>query len=283
VFKMGGLVRSQARDFLRSYARYRPATIDARLAHLGQLMNRTKPGLFASSDLSRFELRVFSQNGEDGVLVEILNRIGVEHRYFVEFGIQEGVEGNCVLLADVLGWAGLFLEADPEFFAGVSRKYAGTPVDVRQEMVTAERVEAIFASAGVPSDLDVLSIDIDGNDVYVWEALTTHRPRVVVIEYNSGIRGEGPLAQPHDPDRSWDGGSAWGSSLAALEAVGRRKGYSLVHTDLSGVNAFFVRDDLVAAVGVDRVPRRTQNYGLTGITQAPSDPPGGWATLSEAP
>ena len=280
---MGGRVRSQARDFLRSYARYRPATIDARLAHLGQLMARTRPELFASSDLSRFELRVFSQNGEDGVLVEILNRIGVEHRYFVEFGIQEGVEGNCVLLADVLGWGGLFLEADPEFFAGVSRKYAGTPVDVRQEMVTAERVEEIFAAAGVPVGLDVLSIDIDGNDVYVWEALTTHRPRVVVIEYNSGILGDGPLAQPHDPDRSWDGGSAWGSSLAALEAVGRRKGYSLVHTDLSGVNAFFVRDDLLPALGVDRVPRRTQNYGLTGITQKPSDPPGGWATLSEGP
>jgi len=280
---MGGRVRSQARDFLRSYARYRPATIDARLAHLGQLMARTRPELFASSDLSRFELRVFSQNGEDGVLIEILNRIGVEHRYFVEFGIQEGVEGNCVLLADVLGWGGLFLEADPEFFAGVSRKYAGTPVDVRQEMVTAERVEEIFAAAGVPVGLDVLSIDIDGNDVYVWEALTTHRPRVVVIEYNSGILGDGPLAQPHDPDRSWDGGSAWGSSLAALEAVGRRKGYSLVHTDLSGVNAFFVRDDLLPALGVDRVPRRTQNYGLTGITQKPSDPPGGWATLSEGP
>ena len=280
---MGGRVRREAREFLRAYARYRPTTIDTRLAHLGQLMARTNPGLFASSDLSRYELRVFSQNGEDGVLVEILNRIGTEHRYFVEFGIQEGVEGNCVLLADVLGWSGLFLEADPGFFASVSRKYAGTPVAVRREMVTADRIEEILASAGVPADLDVLSIDIDGNDVYVWEALTTHTPRVVVIEYNSGIRGEGPLAQPHDPDRVWEGGSDWGSSLAALEAVGRRKGYSLVHTDLSGVNAFFVRDDLLPSLGVDRAPRRTQNYGLTGITQAPSDPPGGWATLPGPP
>lgn len=283
MFKVGGRVRREARGFLRSYARYRPVTVDTRLAHLGQLVARTKPELFASSDLSRYELRVFSQNGEDGVLVEILNRIGVGDRYFVEFGIQEGVEGNCVLLADVLGWSGLFLEADPQFFAEVSRKYEGTPVTVRREMVTADRIEEIFAAAGVPTELDVLSIDIDGNDIYVWEALGTHSPRVVIIEYNSGIRGEGPLAQPHDPDRVWDGGSAWGSSLAALETVGRRKGYSLVHTDLSGVNAFFVRDDLVPALGVDRVPRRTQNYGLTGITQAPSEPPGGWATLPEGP
>jgi hypothetical protein len=279
VFKVGGRVRSQAREVLRSYARYRPTTVDTRLAHLGQLMARTKPELFATSDLARFELRVFSQNGEDGVLVEILNRVGVEHRYFVEFGIQEGVEGNCVLLADVLGWSGLFLEADAELFDSVSRKYSGTPVDVRRELVTADRIDEILTAASVPGDFDVLSIDIDGNDIYVWEALTTHRPRVVVIEYNSGIRGEGPLAQPHDPERAWDGGSAWGSSLAALETVGRGKGYSLVHTELTGTNAFFVRDDLCALLGLDRVPRRTQNFGLTGIQQQPSAPPGGWASI----
>lgn len=280
---MGGRVRGTAREFLRGYARYRPTTIDTRLAHLAQLVERTKPELYAGSDLSRYELRVFSQNGEDGVLVEILNRIGVTHHYFVEFGIQEGVEGNCVLLADVLGWSGLFLEADPDFFAGVSRKYAGSRVRVVQELVTADRFDEILTAADVPTDLDVLSIDIDGNDVYVWDALTSHQPRVVVVEYNSGIAGEGPLAQPHVPDRSWDGGSAWGSSLSALETVARRKGYTLVHTDLSGVNAFFVRDDLVAAVGVDRAPRRSQNYGLTGITQQPSEPPGGWATLPDGP
>ena len=76
------------------------------------------------------------------------------------------------------------------------------------------------------------------------------------------------------------GGSAFGSNVAALETVGRRKGYTLVHTDLTGTNAFFVRDDLVGAVGVDRAPRRSQNFGLTGISQSPSDPPGGWTTIT---
>jgi hypothetical protein len=280
MFKVGGRVRRGARSFLRSYDRYRPASIDTRLGHLDDLMRRTGPELFATTDLSRYELRVFSQNGEDGVLIEILNRIGVTHRYFVEFGIQEGVEGNCILLADVLGWSGLFLEADPELFGVVSRKYAGTPVTVLRELVTADRFDAILGSAGVPVDLDVLSNDIDGNDIYVWEALSTHKPRVVVIEYNSGIRHDGPVAQPHDPDRVWDGGSAFGSTVAALEAVGRRKGYTLVHTELTGTNAFFVRDDLVAQVGVDRAPRRAQNFGLTGIQQPPSDPPGGWTVVA---
>lgn len=273
-------MRSEARSFLRSYVRYRPTSVDQRFASLAELVRRADPSLFATNDLTRHELRVFSQNGEDGVLVEILNRIGVGPRFFVEFGIQEGVEGNCVLLADAFGWSGVFLEADPELHAVVARKYVDTPVQVVHELVTAARIDEILSAAGVPADIDVLSIDIDGNDIYVWDALTVVSPRLVVIEYNAGIRGTEPLAQPHDPDRVWDGGSAFGSNVAALETVGRRKGYTLVHTDLTGTNAFFVRDDLVRAVGVDRAPRRSQNFGLTGISQSPSDPPGGWTTIT---
>ena len=280
MFKVGGRVRREARSFLRSYVRYRPTSVDERLASLAVVVGRADPSLFAGADLTRFERRVFSQNGEDGVLVEILNRVGVGPHYFVEFGIQEGVEGNCVLLADVFGWSGLFLEADPDLHEVVARKFAGSPVQVLCELVTAARINEILVAAGVPEDLDVLSIDIDGNDLYVWDALTAVSPRVVVIEYNGGIQGAGALAQPHDPDRVWDGGSAFGSTVAALESVGRRKGYTLAHTDLTGTNAFFVRDDLVAALGVDRAPRRTQNFGLTGISQPPSEPPGGWTTIT---
>jgi hypothetical protein len=279
VFEVGGPIRRRARHLLRSYALFRPMELDRRLAHLAEIVRRADPALFAGSDLTRYELRVFSQNGEDGVLVEILNRIGPTHRYFVEFGIQEGVEGNCVLLADVLGWSGLFIEADADGFAQVSRKYAGSRVQVVQELVTAERFDDILTAAGVPAEPDVLSIDIDGNDVYVWDALERFRPRIVVVEYNSGIAPERPQAQPHDPDRGWDGSGAFGSNLAALDVVAARKGYRLAHSDLAGVNAFYVRADLWDALGIDHVPRRAQNYGLTGIKQAPSAPPGGWSEV----
>lgn len=280
VFEVGGPVRTMVRQVLRSYARYRPIEPDRRLAHLAELARRADPSLYAGSDLTRYELRVFSQNGEDGVLVEILNRIGVGEHYFVEFGIQDGSEGNCVLLADVFGWAGLFIEADAEDFARLSQKYAGTAVATRQELVTADRFEEILTAAGVPAELDVLSIDIDGNDLYVWEALTRFRPRVVVIEYNSGIDPVGPRAQPHDPERGWDGSGAFGSNLAALDVVADRQGYRLAHSDLAGVNAFYVRADLWDALGIDHVPRRSQNYGLSGIRQAPATPPGGWVEIT---
>ena len=280
MFKVGGPIRQQARSFLRSYARYRPPELDRRLDSLGSLSERADEALFAVRDLTRYEHRVFSQNGEDGVLVEMFARLGVANRYFVEFGIQNGTEGNAILLADVCGWSGLFLEADPKGFAAVSAKYAGTRVTVAQELVTADRIEAVLDAHGAPAEPDLLSIDIDGNDIYVWDALT-RRPRVLVIEYNSGIRGPGALAQPHDSDRVWDGSGAFGSTLAALDVVAERKGYRLAHSDLTGTNAFYVRVEDWERLGIDEAPRRSQNFGLTGITQAPASPPGGWVDLSE--
>jgi hypothetical protein len=277
MFRVGGPVRQRVRAFLRAYARYRPVDVDRRLDALGTLTRRTNPALYARADLTAYEHKVFSQNGEDGVLVEIFNRIGVTNRFFVEFGIQNGTEGNAVLLADVFGWSGLFLEADPSDFARVRTKYLlNSRVEIGHELVTADRIEQVFASRGVPVEPDLLSIDIDGNDVYVWDALTSFRPRVVVVEYNSGIPGERPLAQPHDPGRGWDGSGAFGANLAALDVVARRRGYRLAHSDLTGTNAFFVREDCWAALAIDEAPRRAQNYGLTGITQPTKEPPGGW-------
>jgi hypothetical protein len=280
VFKVGGPIRTRAKDLLRAYARYRPVEIDRRLAAVAEIARRADPSLYAGADLTASELRVFSQNGEDGVIVEIFNRIGVTNRYFVEFGIQDGTEGNAVLLADVFGWSGLFIEGDDELVDRVRRKYSHGPVDVLHGMVTAANINELFAAAGVPREPDLLSIDIDGNDLYVWRALEWARPRLVVIEYNSGILAEGPVAQPYAPERTWDGSGAFGSTLAALDVVAAEKGYRFAHTDLSGVNAFYVRDDLFDALGVTTPPRRSQNYGLTGIEQERRDPPGGWVRVT---
>ncbi|KQY64049.1 hypothetical protein [Nocardioides sp. Root140] len=280
MFTVGGRVRSKARAALKSYAIFRPMQIDARLEAMRRLVERADPALFELRDLTRHEARVFSQNGEDGVISEILNRLGTTNRWFVEFGVQGGHEGNCVLLADVFGWNGLFIDGDPADFECLSRKYAGNGrVRTVHTMVTAANIDRCFIGAGVPEEIDVLSIDIDGNDVHVWRQLAATSPRLVVIEYNSGIPAGGALAQPHDPARSWDGSGAFGASLEALDVVAAEKGYRLAHTDLTGNNAFYVRADLWDRLGVDEAPRRSQNFGLTGVTQPPSEPPGGWASL----
>lgn len=252
-----------------------------RLRSMNELVARTDPSLFATSDLTRFEAKVYSQNGEDGVIIEIMNRIDTTNKYFVEFGIQTGHEGNCVFLADVLGWNGLFIEADSEAYRTLERKYVSTSgITTLQASVTPSNVNDIFRSCGVPPEPDIVSIDIDGNDIWVWAALDEFRPRVVVIEYNSSLDTSLTLCQPYTEGGSWNLTSGFGSALGALDMVAVKKGYALVHTDQAGVNAFYVRKDLSSAVKVDSVPRRQANYRLEGKEHPPGEPEGGWMTFS---
>jgi hypothetical protein len=219
-------------------------------------------------DLTAAELKVASQNGEDGVVAEILVRLGgPAHRHFVEFGVDTGAEGNCVFLADVLGWHGLFIEGGADGFARLEAKYRPTPVEARRALVTPGNVNDLLAE--VPHEFDVLSIDVDGDDLWIWQALT-FRPRLVVIEYNAALPSDQVLVQP--PDTTPDGTDFFGASLAALVEVAREKGYRLVHCEQTGVNAFFVRDDL----GGDwpgRVRPRGPNYHLEAHGHPP-DPLG---------
>ncbi len=218
--------------------------------------------------LTRYEHRVFSQNGEDGVLAELLHRVGVVSRWFVEFGIESGIQGNCVFLADVMGWSGLFLEPNEDASNELRRRYAAIPaVRTQRAFVRPDNIEELLSQAGVPTEPDVLSIDVDGNDYWIWQALNAYTPRIVVIEYNSQWPLNARWVQPYDPERQWQGTDNYGASLGALRALGEDKGYRLVHTELTGVNAFFVRADLQAVLPASEiVPLRAPNFYLTGAS-----------------
>ncbi len=233
-------------------------------------------------DLTRYELGVYSQNGEDGVLAEILRRVGPGGREFVDFGAQRGLEGNCVALADVFGWQGLFMEGDEDSAAGLAWKYRDNDrVRTPQARVTAENVDELFAAGGVSAEPDVLSIDVDGNDLWIWRALTHARARVVVIEYNAHLDHRRALVQPYDPDHEWAGTDWFGASLGAIELVAGQLGYRLVHTELAGVNAFLVRDDLAHHFAdVEHVPRRAPNYDGHGGGHPPHPGGGHYVELS---
>lgn len=223
--------------------------------------------------LEGYEQRRRSQNGEDGVIAEIVRRIGAPGRFFVEFGAEEGLEGNCAALAED-GWSGLYIEADAAKFAALEANWRHRPeIRTRHALVEPETIEALFAEAGVPLEPDVLSIDVDSTDWYLWEALVSYRPRLVVVEYNASLPLDRRLVRLRDHD-GWDGSDYFGASLGAFEALGERKGYALVHTERRGVNAFFVRRDLLPGTGLpsgDEVPRHEANYYDTGRGH-PRDP-----------
>jgi hypothetical protein len=194
------------------------------------------------SDLAAFERRVYSQHGEDGVIERIFSCIGETNRFFVEFGAGDGVSlSNTAHLRLDHGWKGLLMDGNPQH---ESRQVVHTRVN-------AENIEALFEQHGVPPVFDLLSIDIDGNDYWVWEAIERFTPRVVVVEYNVffGLRHSKTMA--YAPDHVWDKSTYHGASLAALHKLGRRKGYSLVWTESYSPNAFFVLDSELPAEFVD--------------------------------
>ncbi len=248
------------------------------LSALGRAHERIGPEPSADrpdGDLTVWELRGFSQNGEDGVLAEILRRVGAPTRFFVEFGAETGKEGNCVLLADVVGWSGLFIEGNDDSFAGLERKYRELErVTTIQAMVTPRNVQELFARAPVPREPDVLSIDVDGTDYWIWEAITDYRPRVVVIEYNALLDLARKLVQPREVG-TWDGSDYYGASIAAIRSLGESKGYRLVHAERSGNNAFLVDEELAEGrfASPDEVPSRLPNHFMVGYRH-PHDPHG---------
>lgn len=197
--------------------------------------------------LTRHGYRNFSQFDEDGLIDETLRRIGVASRHFVEFGVGDGLENNTLALL-LQGWRGLWIEADPERCARIREEFreplASGQLTLLEELVTAENVEALFARAGVPPEPDLLGIDIDGNDYWVWKAIQGFRPRLVVVEYNASLGRSARIVRPYEAAGRWDGTTSTGASLGALEELGRGKGYALVGCCLAGVNALFARADL---------------------------------------
>jgi hypothetical protein len=119
------------------------------------------------------------------------------------------------------------------------------PLAVHREFITAENITPLLEKYGVPDSFDLLSIDIDGSDYWVWKAITKHRPRAVVIEYNASVSPAESRVIEYDPEFRWPRTDYFGASLLALKKLGEVKGYTLVGCDSRGVNAFFVDDTLV--------------------------------------
>ena len=190
------------------------------------------PGL---DDLQRYERAVYSQNGEDGVLQAIFATIGVANKYFVEFGCEQAIECNCSYLVEQ-DWQGLFMDGK-----GISRNPHAV---VHKEFITAENINALFRKYAVPPAFDLLSIDIDGNDYWVWKEIAW-RPRVVVIEYNAHFPPPQRKTIRYEPMFSWNQTDYFGASLHALRDLGEQKGYTLVYCESTGSNAFFIATDVL--------------------------------------
>jgi hypothetical protein len=197
--------------------------------------------------LAPFGYKIYSQNDEDGIIREIFRRIGTTTKNFVEIGAGDGLENNTVSLL-FEGWKGLWIEASPRHTEKIERSLPETikcgDLKVIHDRVTKGNVNDLISSVMRKPELDLLSIDIDGNDWHVLDAIRCVKPRVVVIEYNAKFVPPLEFCMDYDEAHQWTGDDCYGASLKFLEVRLAAKGYALAGCNLTGSNAFFVRSDL---------------------------------------
>ncbi len=199
-------------------------------------------------NLVKHGYKIFSQQDEDGIIDEIFKRIGLGNKKFIEMGLETGIECNTANLL-FQNWSGLWIESDKKNVESIEinySKFLGSSLKVHCEKISTINVNEILSKySNFVSDVDLLSIDIGVHTFHVLEMIKVIKPRVIVTEYNAKY---GPIIDwtvDYDPNSEWDNSDYFGGSLKAFENMLRKKDYFLVGCNITGVNAFFVRKDLL--------------------------------------
>ncbi len=204
-------------------------------------------------DLAVLSRGIYSQGCEEAMLDRVFELVPPRGRTCADIGASDGLRNsNVARLVRELGWTGTLFEASDYRFGRLQEHYR--EVD-RARLVHArvqpDDIEQHFAEAGVPDDLDLLTIDIDGNDYWVWRAIERCRPQVIVIEYNPYYAPPQRWVMKYSAEHAWDGSTYYGASLESLFHLGKAKGYELICCDKNGNNAFFVERSLYDRFGLE--------------------------------
>ena len=213
----------------------------------------------AGDDFAAHGFRVFSQWDEDGLIQFLIRQVPIARPVFVEFGVQTYRESNTRFLLRHDNWSGLVLDGGQRYIDAIKADPISWEHDLTAvcAFITRENINGLIADNGVRGEIGLLSIDIDGNDYWVWEALDVVQPAIVIAEYNAHFGAERAVTVPYDPTferrKAHPSQIYFGASLPALTRLGESKGYALVGCNGAGNNAFFVRKNLRPAA----LPART--------------------------
>lgn len=195
------------------------------------------------------EFKVFSQWGEDGIIQYLIRRIGIppERQTFIEFGVENYQESNTRFLLLNNNWRGLVMDGSADHMVSVKARgyYWRHDLTAIAAFVNRDNINELISNAGFSGQIGLLSIDIDGNDYWVWEQLNVVDPIIVIVEYRSLWGASRSVTIPYDKNFSRNAAHYsnlyYGASLKALHDLGKSKGFSLVHCNTAGNNAFFVK------------------------------------------
>lgn len=196
------------------------------------------------------EFKVFSQWGEDGIIQYLINKVDIPNKVFVEFGVEDYTESNTRFLLINNNWSGTVIEMDEQKVKVIKNdeiyyKYDLTAVN---SFITKENINELIFNSGVCGDIGLLSVDIDGNDYWIWNEIDVINPRIVICEYNNLLSLTEAVTVPYKSDfyrtNEHYSNLYYGANLLAMAKLAKEKGYKFVGTNMVGTNAFFVREDV---------------------------------------
>jgi hypothetical protein len=232
---------------LREVARH---AIDAKLLAAKTAIHQVR-SLGRLDRLADAEFRVFSQFGDDGIIQYLIHYLDVAPTSFVEFGVESYIEANTRFLLINDNWRGMIMDASADYMSAVQCEdlYWRQDLTAVSAFIDRDNINALLSEHGFAGELGILSIDIDGNDYWVWDRLTCARPVIVIGEYNSVFGPCAPVSIPYEPafyrTRAHHSNLYWGCSLAALCHLAGKKGYEFVGSNSAGNNAYFIRRDAI--------------------------------------
>ena len=198
--------------------------------------------------LLKYGFKAYSQTDEDGIIQEIFQRIGVTNKTFIEIGVGDGLENNTLFLL-LKGWKGFWVDGDLKNIKAIHNKFLflkdSGRLSIKQVWIDKDNIDSLINDFGFPQEIDLLSIDIDGNDYHVFKNIVSLNPRVVVIEYNAKLPPPVKWVMTYNQCHTKTNTDYFGASLKSFEYLFQKKGYLLVGCNITGSNAFFVRKDLM--------------------------------------
>lgn len=247
---LGPLVQHVDATISRSVAQQRQQ-LDDLLILQGRALSLQIADRAPLARLQDAEFKVFSQFGEDGILQYLARETGLSRseQTFVEFGVQNYSESNTRFLLMNDHWRGLIIDGSQEYIDSVRNQdlYWRHDLTAVAAWIDRDNIDRLIGDAGLSGDIGVLSIDIDGNDYWVWERIVVVNPVIVVVEWNSVFGPDHAISVPYDPafqrQQAHHSCLYWGASIRAFEHLAAQRGYALLGSNTAANNLFFVRKD----------------------------------------
>lgn len=180
-------------------------------------------------NIQDYEFQVFSQFGDDGIIQFLLNNIEVYNKQFVEFGVENYEEANTRFLLECFNWKGLVIDSDISHTKHIESQnyYWRNQLNISSDFITKKNINLILQKNNAIGDIGILSIDIDGNDYWIWEEINIINPSIVIIEYNARFGDKESVTIPYREDfdrkKSKEGNIYYGASISALSKLAKKK------------------------------------------------------------